>query len=198
MDDELILGVQNRHNAVQIRDQHAVAANLHVAGLTHCIVHKSQVRSVQRKVLNSSIASVGHHQRGLACEIGAAQVNIDAVRARHLARVLTGTGNDLLPLAVLGERVDETASVAVANKYCSIRTERRIGWAPLVSGCVHAAFHGAAGFPEHFAVQVCLYHHASTCIAVVQELRAVLGMQVKTVRATCKFLSKASDELAVG
>ena len=155
------------------------------------------MRSVQRQVLNASIATVGHHQRGLACEIGAAQVNIDAVRARHLARVLTRTRNDLFPLAILGERVDETASVAIANKHGSIRTERGIGWAPLVSGRIHAALHRAAGFPQHCAVQVRLHHHASAGIAVVQELRAVFCMQVKTMRAAREFLAKAPDELAI-
>ena len=94
--------------------------------------------------------------------------------------------------------MDETASVAVANKYCSIRTERRIGRAPLVSGCIHAACHGAAGFPHYCAVQVSLHHQASARIAVVQELRAVFCMQVKTMRAAREFLAKAPDELAIG
>jgi len=181
-------------DAFKVRHQHQVLAELHVARHAHAVGVNRHRRAIERKHLDASVAAVGDDQHRLL----AARIDAQPVRAARLALARAGLGDDLLPLAVSTEEMDEALAVAVAHEEVATRMERDIRRAPLRSRAVHAALHRAGRGPYHGAIERGLHHAAPARVAVIEELLVAFLAQVKTMRAAGEVRAPTADRAPVG
>lgn len=192
--DEFVLAVKQGDASIQIRNDHDLAVGVKVAGRLHFIGHKAEVLAIERKILKTAVAAVGHHQNGCS----STGIHHETMRAIRLAGSVAASAKaaDVFRVAVI--LVNKTFAVTIGHVEIAVGRDGDVGGIKFFRLGIAVALLGRPFAPELASIKRGLGKKVAFRIAEIEKFLFALAAQMEAMRAALVGLAPRADEFAVG